>query len=137
MRSRREQAASMPTLTDEVRYRILRLIERNPKISQRAVARDLGMSLGKTNFCVRALIDKGILKASTFYNSDNKRAYSYVLTAQGITEKTRITLQFLQRKKNEYEALQIEIAELMEQARKLNASGAATPAVRKGKVNHG
>lgn len=133
----------MPILSDEVRYRILRLIEQNPAISQRDVARDLGMSLGKTNYCVRALIDKGILKASSFYNNHNKRAYSYVLTAHGISEKAKITLRFLQRKMHEYETLQVEIADLVEQARKLNASGAGGDAGLgevsggRGKGNHG
>ena len=132
----------MPALTDEDRYRILRLIERNPAVSQRDVARDLGMSLGKANYCVRALIDKGILEATSFYNSRNKRAYSYVLTAHGLSEKAKITLRFLKRKMQEYEILQDEIQELMEQARQLNApASAATKAsgevVSRGRIGHG
>ena len=132
----------MPTLTDEVRYRILRLIEQNPAISQRDVARDLGMSLGKANYCVRALIDKGILKATAFYNSRNKRAYSYVLTSHGLSEKAKITLRFLKRKMQEYETLQDEIVELMEQARQLNAPArvatkAPGDAASRGRTDHG
>lgn len=107
------------TLTDEHRYRIVRLIEQNPAISQREVARELGVSLGKANFCLQALIEKGILKANTFLNSRNKRAYIYVLTPRGIEERARITVRFLKKKTAEYEAIRQEIAELTEQAQRL------------------
>src|SRR5213594_3226125 len=107
----------MPTqLSDESRYRILRLIEKNPAISQREIARELGISLGKVNFCLRALIEKGVLKANSFLNSRNKRAYIYVFTPNGIEEKAKVTLRFLKKKVEEYEALQREIAELKEHA---------------------
>jgi EPS-associated MarR family transcriptional regulator len=110
----------MPTpLSDESRYRILRLIEQNPAISQREIARELGISLGKANFCLKALIEKGVLKANSFLNSRNKRAYIYVFTPSGIEEKAKITLRFLKKKLEEYESLQNEIAELKEQARQL------------------
>lgn len=107
------------TLSDESRYRILRLIEQNPAISQREIARELGISLGKANFCLNALIEKGILKANAFLNNRNKRAYAYLFTPSGIEEKAKITLRFLKKKMEEYEALQSEIAELQEQARQL------------------
>ena len=110
----------MPVLTDEARYRILRLIEQNPAISQRELAREMGISLGKVNFCLNALIGKGVIKANSFLNSRNKRAYAYYLTPRGIEEKARVTLRFLKRKVSEYESLQKEIAELTEQAKKLN-----------------
>ena len=109
------------TVSDESRYRILRLIEQNPAISQREIARELGISLGKANFCLNALIEKGVLKANSFLNSRNKRAYAYVFTPSGIEEKAKITMRFLKKKMEEHEALQKEIAELMEQARKLSA----------------
>ena len=112
------------TLSDESRYRILRLIERNPAISQREIARELGISLGKVNFCLQALIDKGILKANTFLNSRNKRAYIYVLTPHGIRERARITVRFLRTKMSEYEAIREEIAELTEHARQLGVDDA-------------
>ena len=111
------------TLSDESRYRILRLIEHNPAISQREIARELGISLGKVNFCLQALIDKGILKANTFLNSRNKRAYIYVLTPHGIRERARITVRFLKKKMSEYEAIRQEIAELTEHARQLGVDG--------------
>jgi EPS-associated MarR family transcriptional regulator len=110
------------TLNDESRYRILRLVEQNPAISQREVAREMGISLGKANFCLKALIEKGILKANTFRNSRNKRAYIYVLTPRGIEERMKITLRFLKKKTEEYAAIQREIAELTEQARQLSAN---------------
>ena len=106
-------------LSDESRYRILRLIEQNPAISQREIARELGISLGKANFCLQALIEKGILKANTFLNSRNKRAYMYVLTPHGVREKARITVRFLREKMAEYEAIRREISELAEQARQM------------------
>ena len=107
------------TLSDESRYRILRLIEHNPAISQREIARELGISLGKVNFCRQALSDKGIRKANNLQNSRNKRAYIYVLTPHGIRERARITVRFLQRKVAQYEAIRQEIAELTEHARQL------------------
>jgi len=127
----------MPILTDESRYRILRLIERNPAISQRELARELGISLGKVNFCLNALIEKGVLKANSFLNSRNKRAYAYVLTPRGIEEKARVTLRFLKWKVGEYEALQKEIAELTEQARKLRVGGIQGEADLASALSHG
>ena len=99
-------------LNNEVRYRILRLLTVNPEISQRGVARELGISLGKVNFCLRALVQKGLVKAANFRNSENKIAYMYLLTPRGIEEKTRVTLRFLQQKTLEYEALKVEIEEI-------------------------
>jgi EPS-associated MarR family transcriptional regulator len=97
---------------DEFRYRIISLLEEEPTLSQRQLAARLGISLGKVNFCLQALVDKGWLKASRFYGSENKRAYMYVLTPQGIRERVSLTLRFLQRKTAEYEALKKEIAEI-------------------------
>jgi EPS-associated MarR family transcriptional regulator len=99
-------------LKDSIRYRILRTLEANPEISQRELARELGLSLGKTNYCLRAVIDKGWIKARNFKNSNNKSAYLYQLTPQGVAARTRITSRFLDRKIKEYEALEKEIADL-------------------------
>lgn len=99
-------------LTDEYRYKILKLIETNPAISQRELARELDISLGKTNFCLRALMEKGLLKASNFRNSKNKMGYFYKLTPKGIEEKTAVTLRFLKRKIQEYERLKSEIDQI-------------------------
>jgi len=99
-------------LTDEYRYKILKLVEGNPSISQRELAEQLGISLGKANFCLKALINVGLLKATNFRNNKNKLAYMYLLTPTGIEEKALITLRFLKHKLGEYEALQAEIEEL-------------------------
>jgi EPS-associated MarR family transcriptional regulator len=96
-------------LTDEYRYKILKLVEENPEISQRELAVSLGISLGKANFCLKALIEVGLLKASNFKNIKNKLAYMYLLTPKGIEEKAVITGRFLKRKIQEYEALEAEI----------------------------
>lgn len=99
-------------LTDEYRYKILKLVETKPEISQRELAKNLGISLGKANFCLKALIEKGLLKATNFRNSQNKLAYMYLLTPHGIEEKASITLQFLRSKMHEYEKLRDEIQSL-------------------------
>ena len=100
-------------LTDEYRYKILKLLEAHPEMSQRDLAKSLGVSLGKANFCLKALIDIGLIKASNFRNSQNKLAYMYLLTPAGIEAKSGITLRFLKSKIHEYEMLQAEIATLM------------------------
>jgi len=99
-------------LSDEYRYKILRLLEEDPQMSQRALARALGISLGKVNYCLQALIDRGLVKANNFKNSQNKQAYMYLLTRRGFTEKTRATVRFLKYKMSEYESLQREIENL-------------------------
>lgn len=104
-------------LTDEYRYKLLKLIEANPAVSQRELAKALGISLGKTNYCLKALIDKGLLKASNFKNSKNKLAYKYLLTPRAVEEKSAITLKFLKSKLTEYENLSAEINMLMQEAK--------------------
>lgn len=99
-------------LSDEYRYKILRLLEENPDLSQRDISRALGISLGKVNYCLQALIDRGLIKANNFKNSQNKQAYMYLLTRRGITEKARVAVRFLKHKMNEYESLQREIESL-------------------------
>ena|SRR5450631_631556 len=103
-------------LTDEIRYKLLKLLKPNPQVSQREVARELGISLGKVNFCLKALVDRGWIKAANFKNSDNKTAYMYLLTPRGLQEKSRVTARFLQIKKREYEALRAEIEQIREEA---------------------
>jgi len=103
-------------LSEEVRYKLLKLLEPNPKLSQREVAQHLGISLGKANYCLKALIDKGWVKAANFKNSKNKAAYMYLLTPRGIEEKSRVTAQFLQIKMREYEALKDEIDQIRVEA---------------------
>jgi EPS-associated MarR family transcriptional regulator len=103
-------------LSEEVRYKLLKLLEPNPQLSQRDVAKQLGISLGKVNYCLQALVDKGWIKAANFKNSRNKSAYMYLLTPRGFEEKARITARFLQIKMQEYEALRDEIEQLRREA---------------------
>jgi EPS-associated MarR family transcriptional regulator len=98
--------------TQETQLKVLRHLEDNPNVTQRELATELGISLGKTNYCLQALISKGMVKAKNFKNSANKRAYLYILTPKGIESKTRISVKFLQRKVEEYEALKMEIKQL-------------------------
>ena len=96
-------------LTDEIRYKLLKVIQVNPEMSQRDVARELGISLGKVNYCLNALIERGLVKVANFRNSENKSAYVYLLTARGVRDKARVTGRFLRRKLQEYEELRTEI----------------------------
>ena len=101
---------------DTTSYGLLKTLENNPGLSQRDLAKRLGISLGKVNFCLNALIEKGCLKVNNFRNSDNKLAYAYLLTPRGVEEKARITVYFLKHKMNEYERLRAEIEELKQEA---------------------
>jgi len=109
-------------LQEETHYRVLQVLEQKPAVTQRELADDLGVSLGKVNYCLRALIDKGWVKARNFKNSNRKWAYAYLLTPKGIENKTRITARFLKRKMAEYEALKKEIADLQNQLDGSNSS---------------
>ena len=104
-------------LTDEYRFKILRLLAEQPEISQRQLARELGVSLGRVNYCLQALMERGLVKANNFKNSNNKKAYMYFLTRSGMAEKARATATFLERKVAEYEALRREIEMLREETK--------------------
>ena len=104
-------------LSDEVRYKLFKLLEASPHLTQREVARALGVSLGKVNYCLRALVGKGWVKAINFTNSKNRSTYMYLLTPRGIEEKARVTVRFLHFKMQEYELLKSEIEEIRDQAR--------------------
>jgi EPS-associated MarR family transcriptional regulator len=90
----------------------MRLLEEQPKLSQRQAAVSLGMSLGKVNYCLQALIQKGFVKAENYRNSSNKLAYFYLLTASGIAAKAELTRKFLSWKMKEYDELRFEIERL-------------------------
>ena len=109
----------MSVLSDENRYQLLKLLEVNPEMSQRQIADALGVSLGKVNFCLRALIEIGSVKVANFSRSPNKKAYVYLLTPKGIEEKAKVTLRFLAKKQNEYEELKREINELKNEVKLL------------------
>jgi len=107
-------------LSDEVRYNLLRLLQANPEMSQRDVARQLGVSLGKVNYCLRSLVARGWIKAVNFKNSRNKMAYMYLLTPRGVEEKAKVSMHFLRRKIREYEELRAEIEQLRSEAGRLD-----------------
>ncbi|PQJ24048.1 MarR family EPS-associated transcriptional regulator [Limnobacter sp. SAORIC-690] len=96
-------------LQEDTYYRVMRLLEENPDLTQRELAQKLGVSVGGLNYCLKALTEKGLVKMQNFANSKNKFGYVYVLTPRGIAEKARLTSNFLKRKMEEYEALKAEI----------------------------
>ena len=104
-------------LDEQTRYRLLKLLEANPALSQRQLAEELGVSVGKVNFCLRALLARGLVKVQNFRNSNNKLAYAYYLTPKGAREKIRTTAGFLKRKLAEYEAAKKEIEQLKREVR--------------------
>lgn len=112
----------MPTISDEVRYRLLKYLAEHPQASQRDLARELDVSVGKVNYCLKALMRKGWLKAKNFTNSRKKSAYLYLLTRKGIEEKVNLTYRFLRIKMQEYDALAVEIERLTEEVRDLDAA---------------
>ena len=99
-------------INQELEYRALKILEQQPDLTQRQLSEALGVSLGKTNYVLKSLIDVGWVKLDNFQRSDNKWCYAYLLTPTGITEKAAITLRFLKRKQQEHNDLQLEIARL-------------------------
>ncbi len=114
---------------EDARFRILRLLGDNPNLTQRQLAEALGVSLGAVNFCLKAMIDVGLVKAKNFRSSENKRRYAYIITAEGIAEKVALTCTFVQRKVREYEALKAEIDALQSDADIRSASTEAQRSV--------
>ena len=102
-------------MNEEITHKLFTLLEHDPNLSQRELAREMGISLGKTNYCLKGLMERGWLKAHNFKNSNNKIAYAYILTPTGISEKAKITASYLKRKVHEYEALKSEIEKLRQQ----------------------
>jgi EPS-associated MarR family transcriptional regulator len=97
-------------------YRLLKLIGERPEVSQRELAAELGLSLGKVNYCLKAFVARGLVKVSNFRRSDNKRAYAYLLTPNGIEERARMTIRFFRAMEAEYKTLKQEVALLEQQA---------------------
>ena len=117
----------LPTATqpiEDAQLRLLRLLETKPEMSQRELALELGTSVGKINYCIKALVDTGLIKVRNFRNSQNKLAYAYLLTPHGIESKAAITVQFLRRKMDEYEALKREIEQLQRDVASTKEPGA-------------
>jgi EPS-associated MarR family transcriptional regulator len=103
-------------LDETTHYSLLKTLGENPGLSQREIAKRLGVSLGKVNYCLNALVEKGSLKINNFRNSENKLAYAYILTPRGIEQKARMTVEFLRIKMQEFEQLKAEISELQREA---------------------
>jgi EPS-associated MarR family transcriptional regulator len=101
----------------EIRYRLFKLLDDDPNLTQRQMAGEMGISLGKFNYCLNELVKKGFVKISRFKSSQNKAAYMYLLTPRGLEEKTKITVHFLKRKMSEYEKIKHEIKELKREVR--------------------
>ena len=111
------------TSHEEAHLRILKIVNTEPDISQRQLAIRLGVSLGKTNFLIKSLLEKGLIKAGNFRRSENKLGYAYLLTPKGLGAKVRMTRAYLARKEAEYEALQAEIRSLKQEVTSTNAPG--------------
>jgi EPS-associated MarR family transcriptional regulator len=97
---------------DEIQLQVLRRLHQTPEVSQRRLAKELGISLGSINFCFQALVEKGWVKMQNFSRSNNKLRYAYLLTPVGVAQKSKLTAEFMKRKVAEYEALQLEIESL-------------------------
>lgn len=110
-------------IQEETHFRIMRLLQDNPDLTQRELADRLGMSVGGLNFCLNALIDKGFVKMANFQKSKNKFKYVYLLTPQGIAEKVALTSRFLKRKMQEYDALKLEIEALKSEVSEYQEGG--------------
>jgi len=101
-------------------YQILKSVEKDSNYTQRQISTNLGVSLGKVNYCIQSLIEKGFIKVSNFRNNNNKIQNSYLLTPKGIEEKTRLTLDFIRIKTQEYDVLKQEIESLKQEAKSMN-----------------
>ena len=103
----------------EIHLDLLRRLELSPESTQRELSKEMGVSLGKINYCMKKLIEKGLIKFTNFKNSENKASYAYFLTPKGIEEKGKLTVAFLKIKMREYKLLEEEIGKLKYDANKL------------------
>ncbi len=111
--------ALLKSIDPDVHFRVLHLLEEQPELTQRELAKKLGISLGGVNYCLKALIEIGHIKAGNFSKNPNKTLYLYILTPQGVAEKAKLTTSFLRRKLAEYKALKKEIETIRLKAKKL------------------
>jgi len=109
-------------MTEQTKLKVMQLLQSHPDLNQRELAKQTGVSLGQVNYVIRALREKGLVKLENFSKNPNKLQYTYLLTPQGMMEKARLTLYFLQRKRSEFEALKQEIAYLEMQVPKNNSN---------------
>jgi EPS-associated MarR family transcriptional regulator len=110
----------MPS-SDEHVMKALRVLEKHPELSQRQLAKALGISLGKTHYILNSLIDVGLVKVHNFKRSDNKLGYAYLLTPRGLVEKAKVTKRFLARKQREYKELERQIADLTKEVESMGS----------------
>lgn len=106
----------------DIRLELLRKLEENPNYTQRDLSREMGVSLGKTNYCIKKLIEKGFVKLTNFHHDNNKVTYVYLLTPKGVEKKAKLTVEFLKTKIKEYELLQKEIDILQQDINQLRNS---------------
>ena len=118
-------------LQEDTYFRVMKILEEHPEITQRELAKKLGLSLGGINYCLTALVEKGYVKARNFSENSSKLRYAYLLTPSGIREKTALTFRFLQRKMQEYEDLKREIEGLQLEVGELLNDGAESSRVGK------
>jgi EPS-associated MarR family transcriptional regulator len=111
--------------SDQNLLEALRVLEKHPKLSQRQLAKELGMSLGKTHYILNSLIDVGLVKVDNFKRSDNKLGYAYLLTPRGFVEKAKVTKRFLARKQREYEALERQISDLTKEVESMESDASS------------
>ena len=104
---------------EDIHLDLLRKLESNPEYTQRELSQEMGVSLGKVNYCMKKLTEKGLIKITNFTHNPNKIGYVYLLTPSGVEEKTRLTFSFLKRKIKEYEMLKDEISKLKQDTKKL------------------
>ena len=113
-------------LQEDTHFRVLRLLQENPEMSQRELAEAVGVSVGGIHYVLTALIDKGLVKLGNFTAAEDKRRYAYVLTPKGLARKAALTRAFLVRKMEEYQALKEEIEELKKESERFDTSGIQT-----------
>ena len=111
-----KMSSRQSNLQEDTNFRLLRILNENPEITQRELAKRLGLSVSGLHYCLKALVEKGLVKVQNFSNSKNKIRYLYLLTPAGVSQKANLTSQFLQRKMREYEELQKEIKLLKHEA---------------------
>lgn len=114
----RSGAPEASMLSEEIHYRLLKALDQDPHLSQRELAGALGISLGRVNYCLKALVQKGLIKVENFRSANRKSSYVYLLTPRGLRSKAEITLAFLRRKQDEYDQLQQEIERLRSEVRR-------------------
>lgn len=114
-------ASRQSKIQEDTYFRVMRILQETPDITQRELAEKLGVSVGGLNYCLKALMEKGLVKMQNFAHSKNKFGYVYVLTPFGISEKTALARRFLKRKMEEYKALKVEIETLKSESKNLDS----------------